>query len=123
MLFIQNRYLVPPVGFEPTLYTLEECCSIQLSYGGGTKLESLVLSSESYSPRWSSSRESNSAQLPCKGCLVTQTEDVKLIFGATKEVRTPDLPITKRMLYQLSYGGVCIISNTIVSVLFVRYKI
>lgn len=29
-----EKNMVPPAGFEPTTHSLENCCSIRLSYGG-----------------------------------------------------------------------------------------
>jgi hypothetical protein len=32
--YTRRVLLVPPAGFEPTTHSLENCCSIRLSYGG-----------------------------------------------------------------------------------------
>ena len=39
--FSSLAYQVPPIGFEPMTYGLENRCSIQLSYGGIINLKAL----------------------------------------------------------------------------------
>ena len=36
---VWSHSLASPVGFEPTAYSLEGCCSIQLSYGDSSQVE------------------------------------------------------------------------------------
>ncbi len=73
--------MVCPGGFEPPTHSLEGCCSIQLSYGHRCACyRKFYVNFKKYIRKI-------------------------MICGAGRETRTPDLSLTRRLLYQLSYSG------------------